>query len=603
MPKYEGRLELTWTNKHLRLLARDDGNYEWLKPSDYRVAEVRLLHDGEAVGHVSRNRVVDNLLIRGDALHGLTSLTKLPEFAREYLGKVKLAYLDPPFNTGQAFEHYDDALEHSVWLTMMRDRLVQIRELLAASGSVWVHLDDVEVHRCRIVLDEVFGTGNFAGCVVWQKADSARNDAKGLSTDQDYILVYAKTKNSWQPNRMARTAEMNSIYSSPDGDETPWFDDNPTAPGAKTHQGMVYAIQSPFTGELQYPAPGRCWFADQQRLLAALTEWAPYERRDIGDAAERARRCGVAENDVRRQVPALMLAVSLPEARAKAQRRYQRGIWPELIFRSEGQSGIGRKRYQPDTGVPPRTLWLSSEVGHNRTAKAEIKALFPGEVPFSTPKPERLLHRIIQIATEPDDIVLDCFAGSGTTAAVAHKLGRRWLAIEREETTVTNYTRPRLVHVVEDTDHGGVTGQTGWQGGGGFRVLDVAPSMFEVDDGLVFLAEDMTNGRLAEATAAQLGFEHQDDPPFTGRKGRMRLAVIDGVVNESVVQLLVRALPENERVVICGTGIDSEARVALRVLRPGSTLRKIPAALLGQYRTGRVELAVRPASPSARASA
>ena len=171
MPSYEGRLELTWTNKHLRLLAHDDGSYEWLDPSDYRVAEVRLLHDVGTVGQIGKNRAADNLLIHGDALHALTSLAKLPEFAREYLGKVKLAYIDPPFNTGQAFKHYDDALEHSVWLTMMRDRLIQIRELLSHDGSLWLHLDDAEVHRARCVLEEVFGPENFVATVIWSRAD------------------------------------------------------------------------------------------------------------------------------------------------------------------------------------------------------------------------------------------------------------------------------------------------------------------------------------------------------------------------------------------------------------------------------------------------
>lgn len=642
MARYKGRLELTWTNKHERMLAHEDGSYEWLLPADYRVAEVRLLHDLETVGSVGRWRAGDNLLIQGDALHALTSLTKLPEFSREYVGKVKLAYIDPPFNTGQAFEHYDDALEHSVWLTMLRDRLLQIQSLLSPNGSVWVHLDDEEVHRCRLLLDEVFQPENFIGCAIWQKADSGRNDAKGLSTDQDYILVYAKDKELWRPNRTARTAKMNAIYASPDRDAMPWFDDNPTAPGAKTHQGMVYAIQSPFTGKLQYPARGRCWFADQGRMLAALNEWAPYERRDIEDVAERASRCGVDERDVRPGVKALMLAEPVQDARAAAQERYEQGVWPELIFRSGGEGGIGRKRYQPDTGAAPRTLWLNTEVGHNRTAKAEIKALFPIEVPFSTPKPEKLLQKVLQIASGPGDIVLDCFAGSGTTAAVAQKLGRRWVTVERSAGIVARFTKPRLQRVVDGKDFGGITvvevpsgdgppdgvragearaaakvlvalqdagtledsedlraiiralravdkttSKTIWAGGGGFRVLAVAPSMFESEGGLVYLADWMTKGKLAEATAAQLGYEYRPEPPFAGRKGRTRLAVIDGVVNEGVLRILVSALDLDETIVVCGTGIDPEARPVLRELRRGSTLRKIPAALLDRYRAPR----------------
>ena len=183
MPEYEGRLELTWTNKRLRLLAHEDGSYEWVSPSDYRVAEVRLLHDVTTIGNLGRVRAADNLLIQGDALNALTSLARLPEFASQYLGKVRLAYLDPPFNTQQSFMQYDDALEHSVWLTMMRDRLLQIKELLADDGSVWVHCDDSEQHRLRSVMDEVFGPENFVATVVWRSSDNSNNDAKQLSTE------------------------------------------------------------------------------------------------------------------------------------------------------------------------------------------------------------------------------------------------------------------------------------------------------------------------------------------------------------------------------------------------------------------------------------
>jgi adenine-specific DNA-methyltransferase len=177
---YEGRLELTWTNKHLRLLAHDDGSYEWVPASDYRVAEVRLLRDAGTVGqvHDDAERAKDNLLIRGDTLNALTSLIELPEFAQEYVGKVKIAYLDPPFNTQQSFLQYDDALEHSVWLTMIRDRLLQIRTLLAPDGSVWLHLDHSEVHRARCAMDEVFGPGCFVAEIIWRSSDNSNNDAK-----------------------------------------------------------------------------------------------------------------------------------------------------------------------------------------------------------------------------------------------------------------------------------------------------------------------------------------------------------------------------------------------------------------------------------------
>jgi adenine-specific DNA-methyltransferase len=535
VPTYEGRLELTWTNKHLRLLAHDDGSYEWLEPSDYRIAEVRLLHEVTAVGDVGKRRAADNLLVRGDALHALTSVARLPEFAREYLGKVKLAYLDPPFNTQQAFPSYDDALEHSVWLTMMRDRLTQIRELLREDGSVWVHCDDAEQDYLKIVMDEVFGRDCFAGTIIWQKADTPRMDAKKFSASHDYLVCYSKSP-SWLPKKMAFEPDLAGYpYTAHDGRRYSSLTLRKWGANSRRQDrpNLWYPIEH--DGELFWPIkPDRTegywrWEKEKYEANKHRIEWL-----DKGH-----------------------------------------GLQPYVIT------------YAPPSSVRPyETLWRNDEVGHNREAKSHLKTMFPIE-PFDTPKPERLLHRIIDISTKPGDIVLDCFLGSGTTAAVAHKMERRWIGVEWSSQTVEKYALPRLEIVVNGNDPGGVTETVNWKGGGGFRVFDVSGSMFEADGGLVFLAEGMTNGELAEATAAQLGFEYEPDPPFAGRKGRSRLAVVDGVVNDAVVRLLTSALVESDRVVICGTGIDPEARAVLRELRPGSTLRKIPGALLSEYRSSR----------------
>lgn len=528
---YEGRLELTWTNKHLRLLAHEDGSYEWVNPVDYRVAEVRLLNDVTSVGHVGKIRAADNLLIRGDALNALTTLARLPEFAREYLGKVKLAYLDPPFNTQQSFLQYDDALEHSVWLTMMRDRLLQIRDLLSPEGSVWVHCDDAEQHRLRSVMDEVFGAGSYVGTIIWRSSDNSNNDAKQFSTDHNYLVVYSASA-EWTSLRLDPNTDQVVHFSNPDNDPRgPWFDGNPlNSPNPRAN--LRYTITSPTGFEIQPPANGWRWSGETLK-----------EKLKTG----------------------------------------------EIRFTPDGKS-IRRRTYLADhKGLPASSLWVDlEETGHNRQAKTELKRLFPGVATselFATPKPERLIRKILMVASEPGDIVLDCFLGSGTTAAVAHKMQRRWIGVEQEAKTLDQFAQPRLSRVVAGEDPGGITSLAGWAGGGGIRVLEVSASMFEADGGLVFLAEWMTNGALAEATAAQLGFAYEDDPPFAGRKGRSRLAVIDGVVNESVVRLITTALPENERVVVCGTAIDAEVRSVLRNLRPGSTMRKIPAALLAEYRT------------------
>lgn len=533
--KYEGRLELTWTNKHLRLLAQDDGTYEWVNPADYRVAEVRLLHSTAAIGKVGSesSRARDNLLIKGDALNALTSLAQLPEFASEYLGKVKLVYLDPPFNTQQSFLQYDDALEHSVWLTMMRDRVLQIRDLLSEDGSLWIHCDDSEHAYLKVMLDEIFGRGNFIANVLWQKM-STRENRTDVSTVHDYLVAYARDRRIWGEHRnlLPFGAEQTERFQNPDDDPRgPWASLPAHGKAGKGRRAaQFYTITVP-SGRNVDPPPGRCWVYVRERFDEKVADNRIWFGRD-GDAVPRIK-----------------------------------------VFLSEVEQGL-----------VPTTWWIKDEVGTTAEAKKEIVALFPDETPFATPKPERLLHRIIHVASNPGDVVLDCFLGSGTAAAVAQKMGRRWVGVERESETIERFAAPRLKLVIGGQDPGGVTEQTAWEGGGGLRVLEVAHSMFEADGGLVFLAEWMTNGALAEATAAQLGYKYEDDPPFAGRKGRTRLAVVDGVVNESVVRLLTGALADNERLVVCGTAIDPDVRALLKDLRPGSTMRKIPAALLARYR-------------------
>lgn len=544
MPTYEGRLELTWTNKPLSLLAHEDGAYEWVPPSDYRVAEVRLMHDVTSVGHVGRTRADDNLLIRGDALHAMTSLAKLPELAKQYRGKVRLAYIDPPFNTGQAFSHYDDALEHSVWLTMMRDRLAQIKQLLAPNGSVWVHLDDVEAAHCRIVLDELFGSDCFVTAFVWQKVDSPNDNKVTVTPDHEYILCYTMT-----PGAELSWARMSD-------------------PGIADAYGSVDEEGHRYRDRLLKKNGKNSLRSDRPTMWFPLTDpdgGTVYPIHDDGREAN----------------------WSLGQKRVTELQDAGELIWKQRPTPDGGEKWVPYTReWAPDAPTRPwPTIW--TDVKTSRQAKQHLSQLFPGVTPFATPKPEQLMARIIEMASHEGEVVLDCFVGSGTTAAVAHKLNRRWVAVEREADTLETFTLPRLTRVVQGDDPGGITEVVGWSGGGGYRVLNVSPSMFESDDGIVFLADWMTNGKLAEATAAQLGYDHETDPPFCGRKGRTRLVVIDGVVNESVVRLVVPALGEKERVVLCGTGIDPDARPLLRELRPGSTLRKVPAALLDEYRSAR----------------
>ncbi len=655
-PRHQGRLELTWTDKDKTLLSTGDGKYDYtfVDPTDYRVSEVRLLHEVdrvEAPTPASRpaelpEPTTDNLLITGDAMHALDALAKIPAYSEKYAGKVKLVYIDPPFNTGQAFTQYEDNITHSIWLTLLRDRIRQIRPLLAKEASVWVHLDHMESHRCRVVLDEELGENNFVAEVAWQKADSPRNDTRLLSTSQDTILVYRNSE-SWVPNRMPRLASSNtSRYQQRDGDPVPWRDGDATAGKASTNHPMVYAIQHPVTGGLMYPTAGRCWGKAQSWMLEQMSEYAPYELRDIGDESERARICGTTPDKVKAGVPAIMLSVSVEEAAKHARARYDAGHWPDIVMLGLRER-IQRKKHLEDNGRVPETLWLGSEVGGSLRGKIEIKALFPDEHPFATPKPERLLARVIHIASNPGDIVLDCFGGSGTTAAVAHKMGRRWVTSELLPETVARYTLPRLTKVVNGQDPGGITtitervsavddgedeerglpnGMTpeeaqefnrlltkvtkavdrdldaptikalkaatktkdatteNWHGGGSFVHLQVGESMFVEMAGMVLLADWATQGALAEVMCAQLSVPYKPDGIFAGKQGRVRYIVIDGMVGPGTIASIVDRLAEGEMVEVWATQIQDGAAEALKEARSGSRLELIPDKVLDNYR-------------------
>nr|WP_260399265.1 site-specific DNA-methyltransferase [Micrococcus flavus] len=559
--------------------------------------------------------------------------------AEQYVGKVKCVYIDPPFNTAQTFANYEDNLEHSIWLTMMRDRLLHLRTLLSNDGSIWVHLDDVEVHRMRVLMDEVFGAGNFVAEVVWQKADSPRNDAAGFSKSHDVILVYSRT-DVWSPNRVARLKSSNtSRYKSRDGDPVPWRDGDATAPGAATHQGMVYGIQHPVTGKMIYPTPGRHWGLSQEQMLANMRQYAPYELQDLGDDFERARICGVRPDEVRRGVLGIALATDLKSARSAAQARYEHGNWPEIVMLGLKEK-FQRKKHLADDGRVPETLWKGVDVGGNLRAKNQLKQLFPEVSPFATPKPEELLERVIHIATNPGDVVLDVFAGSGTTAAVAQKMGRRWVTCELVEDTLVRFTRPRLEKVVRGEDPGGVTSVAGervaadgvelpegvsaedaqaftsvlnkvvkadpggtlatdpavkrlkaltktvktkpavhWRGGGGFITATLAPPVFDYDPDLqlVTLTEHATGPTLVRSVAANLGFRlTPEHPHFHGVKNRMRLVVVEGTVTEATALDLAAHLAEGEGLTIAALGREEGMQEALRRAARGVRVLHVP---------------------------
>jgi adenine-specific DNA-methyltransferase len=356
----------------------------------------------------------DNLLIQGDNLQALKALLPF------YRGQVKCIFIDPPYNTKSAFEHYDDNLEHAQWLSMMLPRLQLLRELLTEDGSIWVTIDDNEGHYLKVLMDEVFGRGNFVDTVIWQKADSPRNSARQFSSDHDYMFVYSKSVN-WVPSKLARTEEANSIYLNPDDDDRgPWLPGDPYA--NKPYSKGTFSIVGP-SGRIFSPPPGRFWRVSEQRL------------REL-DADGR--------------------------------------VW----WGPTGEARPSIKRYLSEVGdLVPRTFWSKDDTGSNRTSKNEMRALFPDAASFTTPKPEKLLQRVFDIATSENDLILDSFLGSGTTAAVAHKMGRRWIGIEMGEHAAT-HCLPRLQKVI-DGEQGGISKSVNWQGGGGFRFMRLGSTVFD----------------------------------------------------------------------------------------------------------------------------
>ena len=372
-----------------------------------------------------------NMIIHGDNLDALKALLPM------YEGRVKCIYIDPPYNTGNEKWVYNDNVNdphikawlgkvvgaegedlsrHDKWLCMMYPRLKLLQKLMAEDGVIFISIDDAEYANLKLICDEIFGTNCFVSNISWQRTYSTRNDTKGIVNEVEHILVYSKLPD-WQPSKLPRTAEMNSIYKNPDNDVISWASDNPFAPGAISHQGMVYAIQHPFTGKMIYPSANACWRYQQDQMLEIMRGWCDYELRDLHDDEKRAEVCGTSIDAVRKGVMGIVLSKSLEESAAQATLVYKRGQWPKFYFTKGGKGGIRRKTYLENVGgKPPTNLWLYTDTGHTDEAKKELLSIFKGKAPFDTPKPSRLIQFVLQIVGDKDAIILDSFAGSGTTA-------------------------------------------------------------------------------------------------------------------------------------------------------------------------------------------
>ena len=452
----------------------------------YRVLEEKYTYNAEKS---------DNMIIRGDNLEALKAL--LPK----YEGKIKCIYIDPPYNTGNEGWVYNDNVNdpkikkwlgevvgkegedlsrHDKWLCMMYPRLKLLQKLLAEDGAIFISIDDNEVYNLKGICDEIFGSNCFVSNISWQRTYSMRNDSKGIPAEIEHILVYSK-RPDWIPGRLPRTADMDSKYKNPDNDPNgAWQNTTAFAPGGSTHQGMVYAIQHPFSGKMIYPTMDAHWRYSQEAMLEIMSGWAPYKFENLHDEEERAKVCGLTASTVRQDVLGIVLVDPLEIAQKKAQAVMDRGQWPRFYFTSGGKGGIRRKTYQDNVGGKTATnYWPFSETGHTDEANKDLLSIFNGKTTFDTPKPTRLIERILQIATDSDSVVLDSFAGSGTTAHALLKFNkenggnRQFIVIEMMD-YADSITAERVKRVIE----GYGSGKNAVEGtGGSFTFYDLGEAL------------------------------------------------------------------------------------------------------------------------------
>ena len=433
----------------------------------FRVLERQYSFDEQ--GQHTENNGSENMIIHGDNLEALKAL--LPQ----YEGKVKCIYIDPPYNTGNEGWRYNDNVSdpriqkwlgevvgkegedltrHDKWLCMMYPRLMLLQKLLADDGVIFISIDGNELYNLKAICDEIFGASCYVSDIAWQRTYSTRNDSKGIVNEVEHLLVYSKVP-GWNPNKLPRTEEMNARYSNPDNDVCAWKSTDAFAPGASTHQGMVYAIQNPFTGALIYPSNGRHWSLGQDQMLDIMSQWGEYELQDIADTSQRASICGVDVEQVKADVKAIMLTTTLEQSLQKATEVYNRGCWPTFYFGQGGKGGIRRKTYLDNVGGRiPTNFWPFSETGHTDEAKKEMLAIFDGKATFDTPKPHRLIEFVLKVAGTQDALILDSFAGSGTTAHAVLNMNkadgghRKFILVEMGDyaDTITAERVKRVIH-------------------------------------------------------------------------------------------------------------------------------------------------------------
>jgi len=515
------KLELTWIGKEQRP----------------RLEPRILIEDPELSYHADRrvtdHDIFDNRLIFGDNLLALKALEQ------EFTGKIKCIYIDPPYNTGSAFSHYDDGVEHSLWLSLIRDRLELLGKLLASDGSIWISIDDHEMAYLRVLMDEVFGRRNFVAQCIWEKVYSPKSSARFLSENHDYIVCYAHDTEVWTRNLLPRTEAQDRAYKNPDNDPRgPW---KPGDLSARNYYSLGrYSITCPSGRVIAGPPQGMYWRVSSEKLAELDRDGRIWWGRDGNN------------------VPAIKRFLT------------------EVI-----------------AGVVPETIWTYKEVGHNQAAKQHLKELLPEvEDLFVTPKPEGLVRRILDIASNPGDWVLDSFAGTGTTGAAAHKMGRRWIIVELGEHCHTHII-PRLKKVIDGTDQGGISEAVGGKGGGGFRYYRLAPSLLERDRwGNWVISKQFNAAMLAEAMCKHEGFVYAPSQEVYWQHGYSTeqdfiYVTTQTLTHEQLAQISEDVGDERSLLICCG---------AFRS-KPGAfsnlTLKKIPNAVLGRCEFARDDYSLR----------
>lgn len=499
------KLELVWEGKETPL--RPEPRILIEKP------ELSYSVDGENVSK-------DNILIHGDNLLALKALEK------DYSGKVKCIYIDPPYNTGSAFEHYNDNFEHSIWLNLMKGRLEILNRLLSKDGSIWISIDDDEGHYLKVLCDEIFGRNNFVSTIVWQKIHSIKNDAKYLSSNHDFILLYAKNKDELNLNLLPRTSEMNDRYKNPDNDPRgPWQSGDLVANEERTNG--YYDVISPLTGKKFNVPIGKHWVYSQENLYQMIED---------------------------------------------------NRIW----FGKDGNSFPRKKRFLSEVkdGRKGDTWWISDEVGHNQESKREIIALFGRDSIFATPKPERLIQRVLTLATNKGDLVLDSFLGSGTTAAVAQKMGRRWIGIEMGNHAYT-HCKVRLDKVISGEDKGGITKDVNYQGGGSYKFYELAPTLIVKNAlGIEVINKEYNAEQLAAAVALHEGYDYQPDENIFWKQSKASensyLFVTTSYITPATISQIEQMMGKDEYLLIACKAFDSACEETSKKI----TIKKIPQMLL-----------------------